>query len=578
MAARSWLFRFSQARWLRGGSAFWRNRQGAMAVMMALTMSVIVGFTAITLDGARYYNHRRRQQSATDFSALMAAQALTDPGTAAAASVQSNGFQAADVLSVEPGLFTPDPTLTDAKRFVPTTAGANGVRVTMLTQPPFIFGKALSAIVGPSQAATGTTGFSVRTRAIAVNQNTAAFGLATGVAQLDAGFLNSLLGPMLGLGGGLSLSLLDYQNLANTQIDLFSFSDALATKVGVTSSSYQDLLSASIQQTNVFSALQSVLSGTSAASSAGSLVSQLASRVGPISPLVLDNIIRLGPYGSRITGTTHPIALKTSALDLLTALARLNAQNGVTKANLLLNIPGIASVKLTMSLKEPATTSGFTGVGQQGSTLASAQTRLLLTLRLIGTGSASLVDLPIYLSLAQGTARLASVACAAGTSNASVSLGVTPGLVNAAIGTVSESAMADYSQAPAVQPAVLLDGSPLLQITGKAQATIANPSETLVNFAPADIQAATRKLSSTTNLLSGLTGSLIGNLDIKLVPLGLPIGLPSGLTQAVGQTISGATGGIDQVLNNVLSLLGLSVGNATTWVSGVRCGQSMLVH
>ena len=123
-----------------------------------------------------------------------------------------------------------------------------------------------------------------------------------------------------------------------------------------------------------------------------------------------------------------------------------------------------------------------------------------------------------------------------------------------------------------------MHGSPLLQITGKAQATIANPSETPVNFAPADIQAATRKLSSTTNLLSGLTGSLIGNLDIKLVPLGLPIGLPSGLTQAVGQTISGATGGIDQVLNNVLSLLGLSVGNATTWVSGVRCGQSMLVH
>ena len=58
-------------------------------------------------------------------------------------------------------------------------------------------------------------------------------------------------------------------------------------------------------------------------------------------------------------------------------------------------------------------------------------------------------------------------------------------------------------------------------------------------------------------------------------PLGLPV---PGLGSTVTGIISGATSSIDQVLASVLAMLGVGVGQADVWVSGIRCDGAVLVN
>ena len=59
--------------------------------------------------------------------------------------------------------------------------------------------------------------------------------------------------------------------------------------------------------------------------------------------------------------------------------------------------------------------------------------------------------------------------------------------------------------------------------------------------------------------------------------LGLGLGLP-GLDGLVSGVISKAATPLDQILNGVLGTLGIGLGQADGWVSGVRCGGAVLVR
>jgi uncharacterized membrane protein len=59
---------------------------------------------------------------------------------------------------------------------------------------------------------------------------------------------------------------------------------------------------------------------------------------------------------------------------------------------------------------------------------------------------------------------------------------------------------------------------------------------------------------------------------------GLGLGPPSVLTQTVGNIISAQTAPLDQVLSSILATVGVSVGQAAVWVTGVRCDGAVLVN
>jgi uncharacterized membrane protein len=178
---------------------------------------------------------------------------------------------------------------------------------------------------------------------------------------------------------------------------------------------------------------------------------------------------------------------------------------------------------------------------------------------LIGSGSVSVVNLPVYVEIAAGTATLNAVSCGyPSMSTSKVTLGVSPGLVDAWVGDVTPGMMTNFSTKPN-PPAVNIVNLGAIQVTGRAHATMANASPTNVTFSYADIQAQTRKTVNTTSFTSSLTTSLLGDLQlgVQLGPLGLPI---PGIGALVASIISGATGSIDTLLNSVLQTLGVGLG------------------
>lgn len=162
-------------------------------------------------------------------------------------------------------------------------------------------------------------------------------------------------------------------------------------------------------------------------------------------------------------------------------------------------------------------------------------------------------------------------------STSSVTLGVSPGIIDAWIGGVTPAAMTNFSTKVNPPPATLVNVLGLVTVTGLAHATMANSSPTSVTFSYADIQAMNGKTVSTTSYLSSLTSSLLGNLTLNVNVLGLGLGL-GGLAQLVSNIIAGVTAPVDQLIASVLQTLGVSLGQATTWVTGIRCDGAVLIN
>src|SRR6266511_3489361 len=65
---------------LRSAWGFAREETGQTVVLMALTFTLMLGFTALAIDAGRYYAERRSLQDSVDAAALACARAYSQPG------------------------------------------------------------------------------------------------------------------------------------------------------------------------------------------------------------------------------------------------------------------------------------------------------------------------------------------------------------------------------------------------------------------------------------------------------------------------------------------------------------------
>lgn len=546
---------------------FCADRKGNIAIMGAGCMMLVIGCAALGVDVGSIFADRRKTQSAADLAAIVAASNLSKAESAARATVMDNAYPADALVSVELGTYTPSAALAPQARFVTPASGlANAARVTVRTQTPLFFGRMF----------TGADQFTITTTATAASTAVASFAIGSRLLALNGGLLNAVLGSLLGT--SLSLSVMDYQALADAKIDALDFLSALATRANLTAGTYNDVLDSNVKIGDVVSALvtaQQAAGGVNAATSALQQVS--LALAGITTKIIPGKLIDLGPYRDLPTGQKPQAGVNLSALDVLNAAANLanGAHQVAAVANL--NLPGIASVSLTATVGEQPIGSSWIAVGTQGVSVHTAQTRVLLLVKLIGNGSVSAVNLPIYVEVASGTATLDAVSCGyPDVSSSTVRLGVTPGIVDAWIGNVSAAELNNFTSKPNPGPATLVDLG-AVKVAGKAHAGIGNTAPTPVTFSYADIQAITKKTVTTTNFTQSLTASLLGDLslNVQVGPLGLPI---PGLGGLVTGIIGGATGSIDQLLAQVLATLGAGIGQADVWVTGVRCDRAVLVN
>ncbi len=566
----------------RSFKAFAKNERGGAALLFAAGIFVLFGFGAMAVDVGSFFYEKRRQQTANDLAALAAAADLPRARLAAQATAGSNGYPANTVLTVQTGIYNADSTIPVNNRFTPSTGTtANAVKVEMRGATQMLLGRVLAASPqSTAQASTTLASVSsgdvpIGSSAIAMQDAQAAFAVGSRLAQLDGGLLNSLLSSLLG--SSVSLSVMDYTGLAQARIDLFTFSKYLAVRANLTAVTYDDVLKANVKLGDVLYAAQQAARDNSTSSvTANDALSRLATATASSTQRVdLTKLISFGPAGQTALSLPGPIVASLTALDFVSAVAQISNGTRQIDTGLSINIPGIAAVSLKLAIGERPVGTSLVSVGRAGATVHTAQTRLLLTINLVGRGQASLVSLPLYIELAAATAKLTSVQCNAGDVTTSrVTLGVTPALVDAWIGQVSLADFNNLSTAPNPPAAVVLNLG-LLKVTLRAHATMTNLAETPVSFTYPEILRGDKRTTSTQDFIATLLSRLSGDLVVRLDPLGLDLG---GVGNLVSGIVTAAATPIDQLLTGVLGTLGIGLGQADSWVTGVRCGGSLLVR
>lgn len=570
------------------------DRQANIAVMTALSAPVALALAAVAIDEASIYTERREAQAMVDLAAITAASNITKVDTAVVTTLTDNGMPGVvvqgsgqtiapavgkTVVSVTPGRYAAS-TANVSQRFQSGVTPYNAVRVTLKKIPARYFASSLlpTPVIGTEATASMTpqATFSVGSRLLSVN----------------GGILNALLSGLLG--GNISLSVMDYNGLISADVSVLSFIDGLATQLSLTGVTYSDVLASNVTVGQIATAMANV---PGLGNTAKLALQTIASKSTSTGKIPLNKLVDLGSVGSLALGQRPTgLGLDTNAMGMLTAAAVLANGTNQAQVNLGATVPGLLSTALTIAIGEPMQSSPWLAVDGIGTVVRTAQTRIKLVAS-VGVGTPGLgggisllaVNLPLNVEVAYAEAKLTDITCPTGPSSINVSIAAHPGIASLHLANSNSSVFRDFSQPQTFTDAEIADVSlhmlliniPLIQVMGSAATAITNNSPTTLNFNATDIANKTVKTVSTRNISQSLTTSLVGNLSLSVNALGLGIDLTALLATvkpAVMAVLNGVTAPVDDLLYNVLSALGVGVGQADVRVTGATCGRAVLVQ
>lgn len=540
------------------------NQDGGVAVIAAAALTGGVGLAALAVDLGSVYLQSRRLQGVADLAALAAAADLPRADRAASATVEVNPVGGAVAVQVAKGRYDAHQAVAP-QRFKAGETGADAARVTVEGQADLFF----------AQALLGRPTLSIRRQATAARADLASFSIGTRLASLDGGVANAL---MTGLtGSSVSLSVMDYQALAQADVELFGYLDALNTKLGIKAVSYDELLKTEVKTGKALSVLSDVLAAAGETRAAGA-AKVLASATAANQSIKLGALIDPGPYGrqDRVTGGSGA-AVGVDAMQLANAMLML--ANGARQVQLDLGaaVPGLADVDVWLAIGEPMNSTPFMTVTQDKTVVVrTAQTRLYVEAKLLGSGllgGAAQIKLPLLVELASGEAKLAALDCTTRTTT----LAVKPSVGALTIGQVDTGKLSNFKQALAPSKARIVQ-APLFTVDGASKVDLGGASFRNVVFSSADVKAGTVRTVKTNDLAGASVASLVTGLTLDVNLLGLQVGLgKSAVLTALTPVLSAAAAPLDHVVNSLTGLMGVGLGEADVRTNGMRCGAPALV-
>ncbi|MBE7183599.1 MAG: hypothetical protein INR68_04230 [Methylobacterium mesophilicum] len=551
--------------------SFLRDRRANVAMMGALSLPPALLLTAIAIDQGALYREKRMLQGATDLAAVVASSLPKEGERLAIEALRRNGIAAqpatldgapnggAATAFVQSGRYVASPAQLPGERFQPDAKPANAVRVTLRRRGTIHFG---TAFVEPP---------TIETTAIARTTNGAAISIGSRLARLDGGIANAVLSDLLGT--KLSLSAMDYRALADARIDLLPMLDSLGTRMGISAGTYCEILKTETTPGALADAM-------AALPQTGNVAATLLRRIAATSkaePLPLGKLIDLGASLDGAPAGVGRASLQASALQIIQSAAQLSNGSRIATVDLGAALPGILGATLSLALGEPP--QPLIGVGEEGAVVRTAQTRLLLDIRLLGAGGplGASINLPLYLELAYGEAKLSGIACNTGRRKPSrVDLLARPGIAELRIAGVDPRSLNKWSRPPGFSRAKLV-ALPAVEATGSARIA-SEGSLAPVAFTRAEIDARATKTIATRQPAASLVASLVGDLDIEVRVLGLGLPLGPGLKPLLSNTLAEAAQPVDALLMGVLDAVGVSLGEADLTYHGGTCGRAVLVH
>lgn len=567
--------------------AFLTDRAGNIGTLAALSLPILIFSTALGVDYGYLTVQQRQLQASADLAAIAAASTIGEAEKSAASYFAlnnlpvlvtgKNGVIIPAVMTpenakatpgsalVERGRYSADPDIAPEERFKPAIADADAARV-VLSRPADLF---VASIFMPHSPVLSATGSASRSKI-------AAFSIGTRLASLNDGILNALLGKLLGT--NLSLNVMDYRALVDTDISIHPFLNAVATDLNLTAGTYEDVLNAGITMPQLLASMRVVKGLSGPVRSALRLIEQATS--GSKVKLPLSRIVNLDPKKGLAVVTGGDWQMSINALQMISAAAALaNGENQVA-LDVGAALPGLATVAVKLAIGEPPVETPAHRLGAPGSAVRSAQTRLSVEVSIDGLAALAglRIKLPLYVEVAASEAKLADIRCFGGSAtNADVSIDAVPGVAEIAIGKVNPSVLSDFSDDARVEKARIID-SALLRIDAIAHVEAKNLTKTRLTYTPMEIAAGTVKSVSTRNTLTSATQSLLENLDLDIQLLFLTLGTPKVITAALASTLGAVTPAIDELLYNLLLVAGVKIGEADIRVTGVRCQRPALVQ
>lgn len=541
------------------------DSRGAIAILSAAVLPVIVGAAALAVDIGSIYLARRTAQGAVDLAALSAASNMAKATEAANGTIAANSIPGVKTVSVIKGHYTADISISPELRFVPNMAPFNAVRVVLEKTSPTFFGKIFGEVEKRMSVASTAT-----------SMDEAAFSVGSRLLAVRDGLVNNLLGSLLG--GNISLSVMDYESLLKADVDLLKTMDALATELHLTAGTYQDVLNSNVTVGQLISALANVEGAQGNTPAQLVLKSLLAQSQASRLNLPLKSMVDLGNQAQLGIGqASSGFSTAFSALEIVNAAALIANGGKQVSLGLNLGIPGVSKLTLDIAIGEPMQYSGWLALGQSSAKVRTAQTKVRLQAEVGGSGLLALakIKLPIYAEVAYADASLAGVTCDQDGNNRQATVNVTPGIARVAIADVDNASFASPTMWQTLKPAQLVT-LPLIGVRALSVISLGNPLATALVFTQADVDAGTIKRAETNSLVSSLVTSLLKTMDLDVSVGPLVLGGVSAVTSSLLSSLNLVAKPLDDVLFSVLTLLGVHVGEADVRVHGIRCGAPVL--
>lgn len=541
---------------------FVHDQRGGVMTLFATALPILIGCGMLAVDIGSIHLQTRTLQGVADAAALAAAR---DPGiahTMVADTFAASGVSKDVTPTILTGQFRPTANHAIADRFVAGTGSPNAVRVTLTTKSPTFFARFF-----------GYHDVPVSRMATAMRADMAAFSIGSRLASLNDGLLNAYLSALTG--SQISLSLLDYNALLGTEVDMLRFSRALATRAGLQAASFDEVLAAKVAGPVMLDALVDTIP----AGPAKLGLQQLATRVGS-RQLSLDQLIEPGMLGAQHTG--GDALVRVDALTLATVLAQLASPKRQVSLDVGAAVPGLAATRLTIAIGERTNQSPWIAVSDTGTPIVrTAQTRIytettLPGIQLPGIGSLVAVRAPVLVELASAEARLGGIRCNGSGRGATIEARTAPAM--AAIADLDTSRLEDFTTSLALRRARLVNTF-LLDVDAYAKVDMgADEPWKLLSFDASDIERGTVRTISSSHPVQSIATSLVQHVSIEPRVAGL-LTVPTGpITRTVGQTLGAVAPAIDGLLSLVTGAAGVKIGEADVRVTGLRCGQPVLVE
>lgn len=592
---------------------FCADERGAVVIVFALVLVVLLGFVALGVDLSSLYFRQKSLQTHADLAAISAVSNLhNDPAKHARTTVLGNGLGEDDITRLDYARYNMDVSLAYGDRLTErelSAPGVNAATVQLQDSVPLYFAQNFLAQDSARIAATAT----------AARFDLASFSLGSRLLSLDGGLLNALLSKALG--SKITLNVVDYRALADAQVDLLTFSDALAVRAGLTALTYEELLNSQIKLVDVAGALLDTILDT------GGLEQVLGSdgqAVVDIAQLIAIN----GDTVAAQIGDLLP-TITVSALDILMASVDIVNAGHIIETELNLNVPNLLGTKVRLIVGERPAGSGWITLGETGATVHTAQVRMMLDLtlepKLLSGLTSALnivaVELPVYLEIASATATLTALNCGALRDDdvlATFDTGSMP--LTGITGThVTELFLGKFGESEFTNTKIPLDRSalksakllgvivaiplPILNhlkvranVLIKSHAAVGSSEQAEAIFTRADEGPPAKSFGSKTLLSSAVT-SLLANADplkVEVDTTALNLGILSYLLDSV---VSGVVSTVvsvvfhllspilslvliplDTVIDALLKELGIGIGEADLTLHKVHCGRVMLVR